>query len=122
MIVLFTFIGILIGFFVGYLVGKPKAKDEKYSRRGLYETSYTVNSTSESVEVTFEIGEIEATDTLSKVKVLSVKTNRSEYNNSDMQLRNIKSMINESWIESSKVNWITTVAQKRNEKIDQILN
>lgn len=122
MIVLFTFIGIIVGFFIGYLVGKPgKSKKEEYSRRGLYETSYTVSNTNDSVDVTFEIGEIESTDTLSKVRVLSVKTNRSEFN-ADSQRRNLKCMIDESWIESSKVNWITTVAQKRNDKIDQILN
>lgn len=127
MIVIFTICGILLGFLIGYQTGKPKEKKivkEKYSRRGLYKNDYSISNNgvkSTDITVTFEVGEIESTDTLSKVEVISIKTNRSEFNKNDSEQEKLKVMIDNSWIESKDIQWITTIAQIRNDKIDQIL-
>jgi hypothetical protein len=117
--------GIVIGFFIGRTRSDKKVIEEKYTRRGLYKNEYSISRGGEpagTVDVTFEVGELEYTDTLSKVEVISVKTNRSEYNNDKDEQKKMATMIDDSWIESSSINWITTVVQKRNEKIDKILN
>lgn len=117
--------GILIGFFIGRIKSDKKVIEEKYTRRGLYKNEYSISRGGQSagmVDVTFEVGELESTDTLSKVEVISVKTNRSEYNNDKDEQKKMAAMVDDSWIESVSINWITTVVQKRNEKIDKILN
>ena len=120
------FLGIIIGFILGLPIGfikwKKKPAIEKYSRRGLLEKSFSVGMVEkETVDVLFEIGELESTDTLSKIEVINLKPNKSEYN-SEYNKKRLTDMVDNSWVNSKDITWITTAADTRNKKIDQILN
>ena len=125
------FIGILIGFILGLPIGfikwkkKPVQVVEKYSRRGLLQKSFSVtdNLTTRktTVDVTYEIGELESTDSLSKIEVIELKSDQSEYN-SEYNKKRLTDMVDKTWVSSSDIIWITTAADKRNKKIDEILN
>lgn len=107
-----------------FLTIKNRLKPNNDNRKGLYSTEYTATDRfgkNEDFCVMFEIEEIDSTDTKSKIKVLNVKTNKSEYNNSIYRGK-LKSMVDESWVESSSIEWIQSVKRKRQEKIDKILN
>lgn len=119
--------GLVLGFIIGlvfftlfgYFLDKKKNKKESsLLKRGLYTNRYTVdNDSNDSFEAVFEVSEIESTDTLSKVKVISVKTSRSTY----LKNNNLKEMVDNSWIDTSKIMWITSKSQIRNSKIDEII-
>lgn len=125
------FLGILIGFILGLPIGfikwkkKPVPIVEKYSRRGLLEKSFSVTDAlttrKSTVEVVCEIGELESTDKLSKIEVIEIKSNQSEYN-TDYNKKRLTDMVDKTWVISSEITWITTAADKRNKKIDEILN
>jgi hypothetical protein len=124
------FLGILIGLILGLPVGFIKWKKkpvvvEKYSRRGLLGKEFSVTNgmtgRKSTVECNFEIGELESTDTLSKVEVIFVQTNQSEYN-TDHEKKRLTDMVNNTWVNSKDITWITTAADVRNKKIDEILN
>lgn len=124
-------LGILIGFILGLPIGfikwkkKPATVVEKYTRRGLIYKEFTITdkTTGEksTVECNFEIGELESTNTLSKVEVIFVQSNQSEYN-TDFNKKRLSDMVNNTWVNSSEITWITTTADTRNKKIDQVLN
>ena len=125
------YLGILIGFILGLPIGfikwkkKPIPVVEKYSRRGLLEKSFSVTDAlttrKSTVEVVCEIGELESTDKLSKIEVIEIKSNQSEYN-TDYNKKRLTDMVDKTWVISSEITWITTAADKRNKKIDEILN
>lgn len=124
------FIGILIGFILGLPIGfikwkKPSPVVEKYSRRGLFQKSFSVtdNLTNRktTVDVMYEIGELESTDSLSKIEVIELKADQSEYN-SEYNKKRLTDMVDKTWVNSNDITWITTTAQVRNKKIDEILN
>jgi hypothetical protein len=123
------FLGILIGFILGLPIGfikwKKKPLVEKYSRRGLLVKEYTVTDGStgrtSKIECVFEVGELESTDTLSKVEVVDVKPNQSQYN-TDYERKRLTEMVDKSWVPLTDIHWITTAADVRNKKIDEILN
>jgi len=125
------YLGILIGFILGLPIGfikwkkKPEPAVEKYSRRGLLEKSFSVTEAlttrKSTVEVVCEIGELESTDKLSKIEVIEIKSNQSEYN-TDYNKKRLTDMVDKTWVISSEITWITTAADKRNKKIDEILN
>jgi hypothetical protein len=125
------YLGILIGFILGVPIGfikwkkKPVPIVEKYSRRGLLEKSFSVTDAlttrKSTVEVVCEIGELESTDKLSKIEVIEIKSNQSEYN-TDYNKKRLTDMVDKTWVISSEITWITTAADKRNKKIDEILN
>ena len=125
------YLGILIGFILGLPIGfikwkkKPVPVVEKYSRRGLLEKSFSVTDAlttrKSTVEVVCEIGELESTDKLSKIEVIEIKSNQSEYN-TDYNKKRLTDMVDKTWVISSEITWITTAADKRNKKIDEILN
>ena len=57
----------------------------------------------------------------SKVQVISMTADQSEFN-TDLTKDRIKGMINNTWINSDKIEWIEDdLAKKRNDKIEQIL-
>ena len=124
-------IGILIGFILGLPIGFIKWKKktvpvvEKYSRRGLLHKNFSITSElttrTKSVDVQYEIGELESTDKLSKIEVIELKSGQSEYN-TDFNKKKLTDMVNKTWINSSDITWITTAADVRNKKIDKILN
>ena len=125
------YLGILIGFILGLPIGfikwkkKPKPIVEKYSRRGLLQKSFSITdqitTRKSTVEVTYEIGELESTDKLSKVEVIELNSDQSEFN-SDYNKKRLADMVNKTWVSSSDITWITTAADTRNKKIDEILN
>jgi hypothetical protein len=125
------YLGIIIGFILGLPIGfikwkkKPAPVVEKYSRRGLLEKSFSVTDAlttrKSTAEVVCEIGELESTDKLSKIEVIEIKSNQSEYN-TDYNKKRLTDMVDKTWVSSSEITWITTAADKRNKKIDEILN
>ena len=64
---------------------------------------------------------MESTDKLSKIEVIEIKSNQSEYN-TDYNKKRLTDMVDKTWVNSSDITWITTAADKRNKKIDEILN
>ena len=123
-------IGLIVGFITCFIISstynKKKKDKEEYvtfpGRRGLYDREYTVTNSNKNFETRFEIYEIESTDTLSKVKVISVKSSLSEYNSNDSKYSALVSMIDNSWIPTADIQWITNRPEERNNKIDKILN
>lgn len=122
------FVGILIGLMLGLPIGfikwKKKPVVEKYSRRGLlhkqFNVTEVVTARTSTIECVFEVGELESTDTLSKIEVIDFKPNRAEYN-TDYERKRLSGMVDKSWEKSEEIHWITTAADKRNQKIDQLL-
>ena len=125
------YLGILIGFILGLPIGFIKWKKrsapivEKYSRRGLLQKNFSVtdNLTSRktTVDVVYEIGELESTDKLVKIEVIELKSDQSEYN-TDFNKKRLTEMVDKTWVNVSDITWITTAADTRNKKIDEILN
>ena len=124
-------IGILIGFILGLPIGFIKWKKksvpvvEKYSRRGLLQKSFSITdqitTRKSTVEATYEIGELESTEKLSKIEVIELNSDQSEFN-SEYNKKRLADMVNKTWVSSSDITWITTAADTRNKKIDEILN
>jgi hypothetical protein len=125
------YLGILIGFILGLPIGfikwkkKSTAVVEKYSRRGLLQKNFSVTDNltnrKNTVDVQYEIGELESTDKLSKIEVIVLKADQSEYN-SEYNKKRLLDMVDKTWVSSDDITWITTAADKRNKKIDEILN
>ncbi len=128
----------MIEFIIGLVVGltptlvllikkffaKKPPEIPRYSRRGLYTNEYAVSSMGVKkydVTVQFEVGELESTDDLSKIEVISCIASQSS-SNSEKDRKEFSDMVNNSWVSSNQIKWITTTASKRNDKIDQILN
>jgi hypothetical protein len=84
MIYLGILIGLILGLPIGFIKWKKPVVVEKYSRRGLLVKEYTstdsISGRTSKIECVFEVGELESTDTLSKIEVINLKPNRSEYN------------------------------------------
>ena len=124
-------IGILIGFILGLPIGFIKWKKksvpvvEKYSRRGLLQKSFSITdqitTRKSTVEATYEIGELESTEKLSKIEVIELNSDQSEFN-SEYNKKRLADMVNKTWVSSNDITWITTTADTRNKKIDEILN
>jgi hypothetical protein len=121
-------LGIFIGLILGvsstclYFLSKSKGKEvkEKFLRRGIFTNTYTTVG-GKSFDVQFELGELEKTSARSKVEVISMTADQSEFN-TDLTKDRIKGMVNNTWIHSDKIEWIEDdVAKKRNDKIEQIL-
>lgn len=127
-------LGILIGIVIGIgtvlfanilISSKEKDKPDLYLRRGLIKRDYTItdplSTSKEPINVHFEVGELESTDTRSKVVVISLVTDKSLYNQSEIEKKKLSSMIDMSWVKSSDIEWITSSSDLRNKKIDEIL-
>ena len=121
----------IVWFFTGCIVATSfillkqfytKDKKSKYIRRGIYTKEFTVitNGNSESVEVQFELGEVESTSCMSKVEVVSQVSSMSKYN-TESQKKEFESLVGNSWIGSSEIDWIVDISIERNNKIDKIL-
>jgi hypothetical protein len=105
---------------------KTKKQQSKYLRRGLYINSYNINTAgvkTGSVDVQFEVGELEKTSNRSKVEVINLSTSSATYNKEGDDRDRIKSMINNSWVNSNEIEWIEDdLSQKRDEKLNELLN
>lgn len=129
------FIGILIGLIFGLSIGffllhknkqeNKNNKTKKFTKRGLLHNEFTITDNITSKQTTikcqYEIEEIESTDTLTKVRVIQMIPSNSEWNSVNNK-RRLREMIDGSWVETNSIKWITTAAEKRNQKIDEILN
>lgn len=121
-------LGILIGLILGvgstclYFLSNSKDKKvkDKFLRRGILTSSYTTVD-GRSFSVQFELGELEKTSARSKVQVISMTADQSEFN-TDLTKKRIHGMVDNTWIKSEGIEWIEDdVAKKRNDKIEQIL-
>lgn len=125
--------GILVGLIISLLIGfilvmidknNKKSKEVKYIRRGIYNSSYTstndVTHKKKSFDVQFELGELESTTTKSKVEIIHCVPSSSDYS-SDALKKKIGKMMNNTWILSSEIEWISDLAKVRGDKLDQIL-
>jgi hypothetical protein len=119
------FLGILVGFIFGLSIGFflwYKKKQKKFTKRGLLDKEFTITDTDNktfnkhTIKCQYEIEEIESTDTLTKVRVIQMSPSNSEWNSANNKNR-LKEMI-----ETNDIKWITTAADVRNRKIDEILN
>jgi hypothetical protein len=119
-------VGVLVGVISTLLITKimnnrtVPTKLSPYIRRGIWKKSYKSSSTGD-VEVQFELGEIESTSTKSKVVVILSTTDKSEFNTSDVLMSKINSMVNNTWMLSNDIEWISDISKVRGEKIDEIL-
>jgi hypothetical protein len=128
-----------IFFFVGFITGiiflkiyqsvktnKTKTKRSKYLRRGLYTNSYSISQNGHKtgeVTVQFEVGELEKSPGMSKVEVINLSTSSTVYNKEGDDRDRMKSMVDNLWLDSSKIEWIEDPIQKmRDEKLNEILN
>lgn len=131
------FVLFICGFFTGFVIrslffsskrsDKKSANMEKtYLRKGLYTQKYQVTQLGvkvREIDVDFEVAEVEKTNTKSKVKVLDMVSNSAEYNSTSSQRDKLKSMVENSWINSNEIEWIEDdLSEKREEKINKILN
>ena len=125
--------GILVGLIISLLIGlilvrvdknNKKSKEVKYIKRGIYSTSYSTTNDftlkKRSFDVQFEIGELESTATKSKVEVINCISSLSEFNTDTSRAR-ISKMVNNTWVLSSEIEWISDLAKVRGDKLDQIL-
>jgi len=131
--VVFFICGFFTGFIIRPLFFSSKRSDKKsanmektYLRKGLYTQKYQVTQLGvkvREIEVDFEVAEIERTQTKSKVKVLDMVSTSADYNSASSQRDKLKSMVQNSWVNSSEIEWIEEdLSEKRNEKINKILN
>lgn len=131
MAILYISLGFIIGFYTLKLYLKYNVKGvkkdtklKKYSRRGLYEKSFETSQYSiktGTIDVQYEVGEIEKTSSRSKIEVISLHSSKSSYNSGEDKKRLIE-MVNNSWAESSEIEWIEDDIQKvREDKLNEIL-
>lgn len=115
---------------IGILSIKRKTKKSKptepiYSRKGLHRRSFTVTNVlgeKSTMDVEFEIGEVESSSKKSKVKILATWISQSQHDNADNRAK-IKSMVDETWIDKSDVEWLDrSIDDEREEKLKKILN
>jgi len=117
-------LGLLTYFLIDKLNNGDEKEPQKVRRRGIYNKSFnaTEGISKSSVDCQYELEEIERTKNKSKVKVLSLKPGGSKYLESQW-MKKFKDIINETWIDSSEIDWIEDdLAEKRNQKIDELLN
>jgi hypothetical protein len=124
MIWLGIFIGLILGVGSTCLYFLSNSKDtkvkEKFLRRGIWTNTYTTVA-GKSFHVQFELGELEKTSERSKVEIISMTADQSEFN-TDLTKKRIGDMVNNTWIKSEGIEWIEDdVATRRNNKIEQIL-
>jgi hypothetical protein len=120
-------LAIIMGFFLGcgftvYIKRTPTKN--KYLRRGIYDHTFEATDSSGKTKISaqFEVGELERTGNKSKIEVITVNPNQTEYSTESYK-RQMINLINHTWITSSDFEWIEDdVSEKRNQKIDQLLS
>lgn len=106
--------GIILGMLIGAIICtilvfifKPKKKS--YKRTGVFEAGYTgvfkYQRNDGDFKVQLELGELESTNTKSKVEVISMSIEKHEFNTPEV-INMIKTKVNNSWIPSSEIEWI----------------
>ena len=121
-------LAMIMGFFLGCgatLHFKKTSQKTKYLRRGIYDHTFEatdVVGNKTKVDAQFEIGELERTGNKSKIEVIRLTPNQTEYSTESYKKKMID-LINHTWIESASFEWIEDdMTEKRNQKIDQLLS
>lgn len=118
MTILLCFLFFILGAITMWL-SKPSNKPN-ILRKGLIERDYTLGTDSFSVD--FEVGEIERSQTKSKVIVLSFVASKPSVNSDSITKQNLKKFINNTWVNTSEVEWlIEDASATRDKKINEIL-
>ena len=118
-LILGTVITTICLLFIGPLVFKKK-NDGK--RKGLYEQTFQTPQ-GDKIDVQYEIIEIERSDKKSKIKVVSLISNKNVYNKQGLEQNSLISMVNNSWVNSNNIEWIIKpIVDQRDDKINKILN
>lgn len=120
--ILFTSLGYTICYFHTKISRK---KEDIPKRKGLLTRSFTISSdiskNSKTLEVEFEVLEIESTDIKTKIKVLGSFASNSEYN-SGASKDKLTKMVDGSWVDSKDISWIEkSASQKRDDKLNELL-
>ena len=106
-------------------IKKSKSTEPIYLRKGLHRRSFTVTTIlgeKSSMDVEFEVGEIESSSKKSKIKILKTWIAQSQHDNDDHREK-IKSMVDETWVNKNDVEWLDrTIDVEREEKLKKILN
>lgn len=114
------FASFISGIISTYLYIKERSKNENYKRRGLILRKYSVTTLGNiigNIDVTYEVGEIDRTLNKSKVKVISAISSES-----DSDYQSLIKMIDNSWVNSSEIEWIeATIEDVRDKKISELL-
>lgn len=115
----------MTGVWTSRLFKKKKEKDIS-KRKGLLNKSFSVSGFLQSdkgiLEAIFEVVELERTIDKSKVKVIECWPNKSEYS-SGSNYQQLTKMIDGCWVLTSEIEWIEKpIEDKREEKLNQILN
>ena len=124
--ILGTVITTICFLFIGPLVFKKKNYDDKKDcddkRKGLYEQTFQTPQ-GDKIDVQYEIIEIERSDKKSKIKVVSLISNKNVYNKQGLEQNSLISMVNNSWVNSNNIEWIIKpIVDQRDDKINKILN
>lgn len=121
-------LAIIMGFFLGCgatLHFKKTSPKSKYLRRGIYDHTFEATDRFDiktDVHVQFEVGEIERTGNKSKIEVIRLTPNQTEYSTENYR-KKMSDLVNHTWIDSSQFDWIEDdVSEKRNQKIDKLLS
>ena len=125
--IILILVSYMIGVFTSSIFKKSKSQQkEEPKRKGLLNKSFSVTGILQSdkgtLDATFEVIEIERTSNKSKVKVVECWSSKSEYNSGSNYQQLVK-MVDKCWISTNEIEWIEkSVEDKRDEKLNQILN
>jgi hypothetical protein len=110
---------LLIGCVIGWMykshsVSKDYEFADRIKRRGIIDRTYTQGG--ESFDAQLEVGEVDRTDTKSKIIVIDMVIDRTKF--SDNRTRgHIKTLINNMWMESKDIEWIIESKEVQRRKI-----
>jgi hypothetical protein len=106
-------------------IKKHKVAEPTYLRKGLHKRSFNITSglgAKSTMDVEFEVGEIESSSKKSKIKILNTWIAQSQHDNDDNKEK-IKSMVDGTWIDKNDVEWLeNSLDVEREEKLKKILN
>ena len=121
--ILYLIIGILIGIFLGvvmilsYQSTKKVVPEYISGRRGVYfKKMMPITMT---IEVQFEVEAIDSTPSLTKIKVISCSVpGNMSYSSYRQGMINV---IDNSWVKTSEIEWVTNTQDIREQKLNSIL-
>lgn len=141
---LYILIGFIIGTFLSNYVGfnkvvkaiegskltQEKKSDEPVQpkklkgtgRKGLMEKSFTDQNTKESIEVEFEIYEIERSKTKSKIGIIGIHVDKGAYSGKTYKDTMI-GMWDKAWVDIADIEWLDESQElAREDKLKDLLN
>ena len=142
---LYILIGFIIGTFLSNYVGfnkvvkaiedlkglpQQKKEDEPVQpkklkgtgRKGLMEKSFTDQTTKESIDVEFEIYEIERSKTKSKIGIIGIHVDKGAYSGKTYK-DTMTGMWDKSWVDIADIEWLDESQElAREDKLKDLLN